>query len=119
MTAKVKTESELEELLSRPDEETASAVAAMDGDLLILGAGGKMGPSLACLARRAIVQAGIEKQVFAVTRFTMTNCPRTHCAGDRNHRTSARPQFLDKLPVFQRHLQVPFGTSGEEHRRGL
>ena len=53
MTVKIKTESELEELLSRPDEETASALAAMDGDLLILGAGGKMGPSLARLARRA------------------------------------------------------------------
>jgi hypothetical protein len=56
MTVKIKAESELEELLSRPDEKTASAMAAMDGDLLILGAGGKMGPSLARLARRAIYE---------------------------------------------------------------
>ncbi len=72
---KIKTESELEELWSRPDEETASAMAAMDGDLLILGAGGEMGPSLARLARRAIVRAGIKKQVFAVADLRMTNCP--------------------------------------------
>ena len=72
---KIKTESELEELLSRPDEETASAMAALDGDLLILGAGGKMGPSLARLARRAIDQAGVKKRVIAVARFTNSNLP--------------------------------------------
>src|ERR1700727_1573961 len=70
MTEKIKTESELEEVLSRPDGATASAIAALDGDLLILGAGGKMGPSLARLARRAIDQAGIKKRVIAVARFT-------------------------------------------------
>lgn len=51
---KINTESELEELLSRPDPETVSAVSALDGGLLILGAGGKMGPSLARLAKRAV-----------------------------------------------------------------
>ena len=72
---KIKTESELEELLSRPDQETASAMAVLDGDLLILGAGGKMGPSLARLARRAIDQAGVKKRVIAVARFTNGDCP--------------------------------------------
>ena len=72
---KIKTESELEELLSRPDEVTASAMAALDGDLLILGAGGKMGPSLARLARRAIDQAGVKKRVIAVARFTNDRLP--------------------------------------------
>ncbi|HET6181329.1 MAG TPA: NAD-dependent epimerase/dehydratase family protein [Candidatus Sulfotelmatobacter sp.] len=67
---KIKTESELEDLLSRPDEETASAMAALEGDLLILGAGGKMGPSLARLARRTADQAGTKKRVIAVARFT-------------------------------------------------
>ena len=67
---KIKTESELEELLSRPDEETCSAMSALAGDLLILGAGGKMGPSLARLARRAADQSGTKKRVIAVARFT-------------------------------------------------
>ena len=43
---KIKTESELEELLSRPDDETAKAMAGVQGDLLILGAGGKMDRAL-------------------------------------------------------------------------
>jgi hypothetical protein len=67
---KIKTESELEELLSRPDEATSAAMSALKGDLLILGAGGKMGPSLARLARRAADQGGTRKRVIAVARFT-------------------------------------------------
>jgi hypothetical protein len=120
MTVKIKTESELEELLSRPDEATASAMAALDGDLLILGAGGKMGPSLARLARRAIDQSGAKKRVIAVARFTNDRLPSefaTHgietIACDLLERTS-----LDKLPdtpnvVFM--AARKFGTSGEEH----
>jgi hypothetical protein len=77
---KIKTESELEELLSRPDKETALTMAALDGDLLILGAGGKMGPSLARLARRAIDQAGVKKRVIAVARFTNDKLPSAFAA---------------------------------------
>ncbi len=59
------TEAELEELLSRPAAADRAAMAALDGDLLILGAGGKMGPSLVRRARRAGA-----KRVLAVARFT-------------------------------------------------
>src|SRR5262249_34887362 len=67
----IRTEAELEELLSRPDEKTSEAMAALEGDLLILGAGGKMGPSLARLARRA----GVRKRIIAVARFTNSKLP--------------------------------------------
>jgi nucleoside-diphosphate-sugar epimerase len=42
----------------------------MEGSLLILGAGGKMGPSLARRARRAADAAGISKSIVAVSRFS-------------------------------------------------
>src|SRR5258708_32385067 len=66
---------DLEERLSRPDDATTSAMAALDGDLLILGVGGKMGPSLARLARRAVEQAGVQKRIIAVARFTNNKLP--------------------------------------------
>jgi len=66
----INTETELEELLSRPTEADAAALAALEGDLLILGAGGKMGPSLARLARRACNQASVRKRIVAVSRFS-------------------------------------------------
>ncbi|MFN0102952.1 MAG: NAD-dependent epimerase/dehydratase family protein [Bryobacteraceae bacterium] len=58
---------ELEELLSRPTEADRVAMAALDGDLLILGVGGKMGPTLAVRARRAAPAA---KRIMAAARFS-------------------------------------------------
>ncbi|HEX4488815.1 MAG TPA: NAD-dependent epimerase/dehydratase family protein, partial [Terriglobales bacterium] len=60
---------ELEERLSRPSEADVTAMAALNGDLLILGAGGKMGPSLTRLARRAADQAKVKKRIIAVSGF--------------------------------------------------
>lgn len=64
-----RTEAELEEWLSRPGPGTAvqEALARVPGDLVILGAGGKMGPTLARMARRAL-PAG--RRVIAVSRFS-------------------------------------------------
>lgn len=55
----------LEERLSRPDSDVVSDLAALDGDILILGASGKMGPTLARMAKRAAPH----KTVHAVARF--------------------------------------------------
>jgi nucleoside-diphosphate-sugar epimerase len=58
---------ELEELLSRPSEEDRKAMAGLGGDLLILGVGGKMGPTLALRARRAAAEG---QRVIAAARFS-------------------------------------------------
>jgi len=63
-------EPELDERLSRPTPGDVAAMAALDGDVLILGAGGKMGPSLARLAHRAADEAGIPRRIIAVSRFS-------------------------------------------------
>lgn len=56
----------LEELLSRPSPALVHDLAAIEGDILVLGPGGKMGPTLVRLARRAAPQ----KRVVAVARFS-------------------------------------------------
>ena len=62
---------ELDELLSRPSEALAGQMAALDDDIIILGAGGKMGPTVARMARRALDEAGNRRKVFAVSRFSV------------------------------------------------
>jgi nucleoside-diphosphate-sugar epimerase len=117
---KVKTEHELEALLSLPDDETVHAMSVLQGDLLILGAGGKMGPSLARLARRACDKAGIKKRVIAVARFTNNQLP-----AQLNHDgiETITADLLDQgalagLPDIPNVIFMAarkFGTSGGEH----
>ena len=66
----IKTEEQLEELLSRPNAADVEWARQLKGDIIVLGAGGKMGPSLALRARRAIEATGHTHRVIAVSRFS-------------------------------------------------
>ncbi len=57
---------QLEEIMSRPSAALVGDLEHLDGDLLILGVGGKMGPTLARLAKRAVPN----KRVIGVARFS-------------------------------------------------
>jgi nucleoside-diphosphate-sugar epimerase len=57
---------ELEDLLSEPTDVTREVLRAMDGDVVVLGAGGKMGPTLAMMLRKAAP----DRTIHAVSRFS-------------------------------------------------
>lgn len=65
------TETELEEYLTRPGTELVAFAPQIREPLVVLGAGGKMGPTLCLLARRAATAAGAGRslRVLAVSRF--------------------------------------------------
>jgi len=60
----------LDELLSRPTPGVVETLRALRGDVLILGVAGKMGPSLARMAVRAIELGGTGARVIGVSRFS-------------------------------------------------
>ncbi|MDZ4863232.1 MAG: NAD-dependent epimerase/dehydratase family protein [Gemmatimonadota bacterium] len=62
-------DAELEERLSRPTAGLLDTLQRHSGDLVILGAGGKMGPTLARMARRGLEAVGSGGRVVAVSRF--------------------------------------------------
>ena len=66
---KIENESALEEHLSRPDKETIELFERLDGDIIFLGIAGKIGPSLAHMAKQACAKAGINKRIIGVSRF--------------------------------------------------
>jgi len=66
----ITTEEQLEELLSRPNAADIEWARRLNGDVMVLGAGGKMGPSLALRTRRAIDAAATSHRVIAVSRFS-------------------------------------------------
>jgi dTDP-4-dehydrorhamnose reductase len=69
----ISTEEELDEVLTSPSPRLLRDIRSISSPLLILGAGGKMGPTLAVLASRASRAAGHLLQVIAVSRFTDRN----------------------------------------------
>ncbi len=90
-------EHELEMRLSEPTLAIQDALAKLPGDLIVLGAGGKMGPSLCHMARRA---AGESRRIIAVSRFTdssvasrLSDCNIDVIRGDLLDR-----QFVAQLP---------------------
>lgn len=107
---------QLEEMLSRPSPAVVETLARLDGDLIVLGCGGKMGPSLARMARRAFDEAGVKRRVIGVDVFPSPDQEtRLREAGIETIRCDLLDQDeLDSLPdvpnvVYM--VGMKFGTS--------
>jgi nucleoside-diphosphate-sugar epimerase len=113
------TEADLDDILTTPNEATIEAVRQLGGDLMILGAGGKMGPSLAMLAQRSMRAAGLGAKVRCVSRFSSPGVAETLTAA-RIEVISADllvPGAVESLPdasniIFM--AGTKFGTTGSE-----
>jgi nucleoside-diphosphate-sugar epimerase len=69
MTTTIADVADLEDRLSEPSPGAVETLRRLDGDIVLLGAGGKMGPTLARMARRASDLAGVRRRVLGVSRF--------------------------------------------------
>ncbi len=61
---------QLEQELLKPSDRLIADMYKIEGDIMLLGVGGKMGPSMAMLAKAALDQAGIKKRIIGVSRFS-------------------------------------------------
>ncbi len=86
----------LDEFLSEPTPAVVAAMERARGDLIVLGAGGKMGPTLARMARRAVDRAGTSRIVTAVSRFSM---PAARDALERHGIRTIACDLLDRRAV--------------------
>ena len=64
------TVADIEQALSKPTPAVIEGLALLPGDLLVLGVGGKMGPTLALMARKASDAAGARRRIIGVARFS-------------------------------------------------
>ena len=62
------TEERLNEMLTAPSEKLIEDMKKIKGDIMILGAAGKMGPTLCVLAKKACEAANLDKRVYGVSR---------------------------------------------------
>ena len=65
----MRTLEELEMRLAEPSEALIGDLAELSGDIIVIGAGGKLGPSLVKLAANASQASGASRQIIAVSRF--------------------------------------------------
>lgn len=95
-------------------------IKSIDGDILILGAAGKMGPSLCRLARLAVDRAGVSKRIIAVSRFSN---PAAKKELEQHGIESISADLmnnndLERLPDIKNVIYMAgtkFGTTGNEH----
>jgi len=110
---------ELEERLSEPTEGVIETLRRLEGDILILGIGGKMGPTLGRMAKRASDLAGVRRRVIGVSRFTEGGLESDLQAyGIETLRCDLLdPDELDRLPDVSNIVYMAgmkFGTTGQE-----
>jgi len=110
---------ELYRELLKPSADLISDITKLDGDILILGVGGKMGPALATLAKQAIADSGINKKVIGVSRFSEAGLEeRLNKEGIETYHTDLLEDAeLSKLPEVKNVLYLAgtkFGTTGKE-----
>lgn len=112
----------LEELLSEPTEAVIQVMAEISGDIVFLGVGGKMGPTLIRMAKRASNLAGVERRIIGVSRFGSTPQLREQLH-DQGMETIAcdllNPEQLQELPDVPNVVYLTgmkFGSTGQQAR---
>ncbi|MBD2868720.1 NAD-dependent epimerase/dehydratase family protein [Paenibacillus arenilitoris] len=111
---------ELEARLAEPSERLIADLRSIEGDILVLGVGGKMGPSLAGLAANAIREGGLNKRVIGVSRFTNEEARRelAEAGVETVSCDLLNEEELAKLPRAENVIYMAgnkFGTTGREH----
>ncbi len=112
---------ELDDILSAPDDALVEDLDVVQGDILVIGAGGKMGPTLARMAKQSALRAGSARRVIAVSRFAGTDNSQRQLLDDAGVETlpldlldAGSLERLPEAPNVVYLLGRKFGTTGAE-----
>jgi nucleoside-diphosphate-sugar epimerase len=119
MADTIQSPEQLEDRLSEPTPEVVQTLRRLEGDLIVLGVAGKMGPNLARMARRAADLGGSRRRVIGVARFSSAGL---EAELQRHGIETIRCDLLDeeavlRLPDAPNVLYLAgmkFGASGQE-----
>ncbi len=109
----------LEQMLSEPTPGLVEFFSRLPGDIIILGAGGKMGPTLAQMAKNASDAAKTSRRVIAVSRFSSPQeIDKLESAGVETIRCDLLDEeqlgALPDVPNVVFMAGMKFGTTGQE-----
>src|SRR5687768_2002872 len=109
----------MEKALLQPSDALVADMYDIDGDIILLGVGGKMGPSMAKLAKQAADKAGTKKRIIGISRFSDPQA-RAELEAEGVETIAAdllNESQLQKLPDGQNIIYLAgnkFGTTGKE-----
>ena len=113
-------ENTLDWLLASPSERLVNDMKKIEGDIIVIGAGGKMGPSFCLLLKNALKKAGINAKVTAASRFADKSAANIlrDSGVDAISADLLERGALDRLPDAPNVVYMAgrkFGTNGQEH----
>src|SRR5438093_3191496 len=118
-SSRIESVEELEASLSEPTDAVIEMLRRTDGDIVFLGVAGKMGPTMARMAKRASDAAGVKRRIFGVSRFSSEmEMGKLHAHGIETIRCDLLDEeAVAKLPdapnvVFMAGMK--FGATGNE-----
>jgi nucleoside-diphosphate-sugar epimerase len=111
-------EDQLDDLLSTPTLAVIETLGRVKGDMILLGVAGKMGASLARMARRASDAAGEPRRVIGVSRFSSGGEEKLSAYGIETIRRDLLDEdavaALPDAPLVIFMTGTKFGTRGHE-----
>ncbi|MFO7975150.1 MAG: NAD-dependent epimerase/dehydratase family protein [Candidatus Hydrogenedentota bacterium] len=115
----IKTEKQLDDCLSEPTPALIDFMGKLEGDLLILGAGGKVGHTLARMAVRAVEASGVKRKVIGVATFRTkgVRAKLDKLGVETRQADLMKPGAVDNLPDAENVLYLvgrKFGSTGAE-----
>ena len=114
----IQDEQQLEDLLSEPTPEVIATLRRLEGDIVVLGVAGKMGPTLVRMAKRASDAARLHRRVIGVARFSSEGEAALQTHGIESIRCDLlREEEVARLPdvpnvIFMAGMK--FGSTGNE-----
>jgi nucleoside-diphosphate-sugar epimerase len=111
----IETEDQIEQIMTDPRPEVVSSLSKLDGDIMILGGGGKMGPTLTKLVKNCINSGNLKKKVISVDKIFSPSLQKDFKKNDIDFIECDLLNNIDQLPevpniVFMAGMK--FGTSG-------
>jgi len=112
------TEDQLDDALSEPTHAVIDTLSRLPGDIVVLGVAGKMGPTLARMARRASDAAGVRRRIIGVARFSSGGDAELRAHGIETVRcdllNEAEVERLPDAPNVIFMTGKKFGSTGDE-----
>ncbi|OGV65624.1 MAG: hypothetical protein A2498_08935 [Lentisphaerae bacterium RIFOXYC12_FULL_60_16] len=113
----IETVKQLDDILTTPGDSLVAAMKRLSGDIMILGAGGKVGPTMTLLARRALQAAGLKKRVVAVDVMPKALESLANQGVETMTCDLMDPDAVAKLPAIENIVYMvgrKFGSTGSE-----